>query len=162
MATDMKYKAFMRADVRDAVDEVVEVEGHAPFVDDNGAPIPWQVRVIPRTKADKIREQYRKKRLLRDRKGKPIAANGEAIFETETDLSGLVDHMIIEALAFPNLRDEELQKFYGVSDANSLLDILFRDRDLYNYAIEVVNKVNGWTAEDDDDSDDKDVTTIKN
>lgn len=151
--TESKLKYFMRPEIKEAQDEIVEVEGFAPFADENGKLLPWQVRVLSRKEANAIREKYVKRRRVHDKKGNLVlSSNGEVAFETVTDVDGFNTHLLIEALVFPNLKDEDLQKYYGVSNSDDLVDVLFRDRDLYAHALEVVIKVNGATVDDDEEN----------
>ena len=76
------------------------------FVED-GKPVPWEVRPILQDENDKLMKKYTKK----DKK-----TNTESF-----DRQGYITELIASAVVFPDLKNAELQKAYGVMGEAELI-----------------------------------------
>ena len=67
--------------------------------------------------------------------------------------------MIVEALQYPNLKDEELMKYYGVVDVTDMPLKVFPTADEYQHVSRIVMEALGLIA---GVSDDEDLADAKN
>ena len=61
--------------------------------------------------------------------------------------------MIVEALQYPNLKDEELMKYYGVVDITDMPLKVFQTADEYQHVSRVVMEALGLAEPTNDDQD---------
>lgn len=154
MATkNLKY--FMR----DIKDEVVTVDGPETFKDENGEVIQLEIKVLSQSEIQRINNNYRKRTIATDKKGNPLAYNGEVLWKTEKDSSKATRHMIVEALQYPDLKDKELMKFYNCVDVTEMPLLVFSRPDEYAHVTRAVMTALGLL---DDVSDEETVNEAKN
>lgn len=154
MATkNLKY--FMR----DIKDEVVTVDGPETFKDENGEIIQLEIKVLSQSEIQRINNNYRKRTIATDKKGNPLAYNGEVLWKTEKDSSKATRHMIVEALQYPDLKDKELMKFYNCLDVTEMPLLVFSRPDEYAHVTRAVMTALGLL---DDVSDEETVNEAKN
>lgn len=96
-----KLQAFYSQNVK--YDKHLDVIISERFNDENGKPIPWKIRSMSEKENELIR-----KNTPRDKKGN---IDGEAY----------AVKLVAESVVFPNLKDAELQKSYGVMGAEDLI-----------------------------------------
>lgn len=99
-----------------------------------GRPKKMQFKAIPTTVGDEIRKKCRKITI----------AKGQKI--TETDNEKFIANMIIETTVYPDLKNAELQKNWGVMGAEDLLKAMKSKMSDGEYAewSSVVSEVNGY------------------
>jgi len=154
MATkNLKY--FMR----DTKDEVVTVAGPETFKDENGEVIQLEIKVLSQGEIQKINNNYRKRTIATDKKGNPLAYNGEVLWKTEKDSAKATRHMIVEALQYPDLKDKELMKYYNCVDATEMPLLVFSRPDEYAHVTRAVMTALGLI---DEVSDEETVNEAKN
>lgn len=154
MATkNLKY--FMR----DVKDEVVTAAGPDTFKDENGEVIQLEIKVLSQSEIQRINNNYRKRSIATDKKGNPLAYNGEVLWKTEKDSSKATRHMIVEALQYPNLKDKELMNFYNCVDVTEMPLLVFSRPDEYAHVTKAVMTALGLI---DDVSDEETVNEAKN
>lgn len=123
-------QAFFAQNV--ASDLTKEVIASERFKDNDGKPIAWKIHSI--TEAEN--EEYRKA-ATRKVKGK----NGSQ--QVETDQNIYLAKIIVASVSFPDLKNAELQKSYGVIGAEELLrKMLFPGE--YATLIQKVQELNGF------------------
>lgn len=132
MAKNLKY--FMRGNV----EEIVTVPGPSTITDEKGEVVNLEVRVLPQSKIREINNAYRRRSIAVDKKGNPLVYNGEVVWKTETDNERATRHIIVEALAYPNLKDEELMKFYNCVDVTEMPLKVFPKTDEYTHVTRAV------------------------
>ena len=125
MARDLKY--FMR----DREEQIITVPGPDTFVDENGAVIELEIRILSNVEIQKINNNYRKRSIATDKKGQPYIANGEVVYKTEKDSAKAARHIIAEALVYPNLKDKEMMEFYKCVDFTDMPQLVFSRADEY-------------------------------
>ena len=76
------------------------------FKDQEGQPVKWKLRAI----TEEINAEIKKACTKKDKKGR-----------IEFDNNEYLTKVAVEGTVFPNLKDAELQKSYGVVGANTLL-----------------------------------------
>lgn len=145
MKKDLKY--FMRSQEP----EVVIVPGPSTIKDEEGNVLPLEIKVLSQETIIKINDSYRKKIMATDKKGNPIIANGEVVWKTEQDVGRASQHIIVEALQFPDLRDPDLMKYYGCVDITEMPLKVFSRADEYRHVSRMVMKVLGLSNEIDDE-----------
>lgn len=131
-AKNLKY--FMR----DVKDEIITVDGPESFKDEDGNVIQLEIRVLSQSEIQNINNNYRKRTIATDKKGNPLAYNGEVLWKTEKDSAKATRHMIVEALQYPDLKDKELMKFYNCVDVTEMPLLVFSRSDEYTHVTRAV------------------------
>lgn len=144
---DLKY--FMRSTEA----EIVTAPGPESFKDDEGNVIMFEIKKLTQEEITRINDAYRKHSMATDKKGNPLVANGEVIWKTEKDGAKASRHMIVEALQYPNLKDEELMKHYGCVDITDMPLKVFSGADEYQHVSRIVMQALGLAAAVNDDED---------
>ncbi len=134
---DLKY--FMRSNEA----EIVTAPGPASFKDEDGNVIQFEIKKLTQEEITKINENYRRHSMATDKRGNPLVANGEVIWKTERDSAKASRHMIVEALQYPNLKDPELMKYYGVVDITDMPLKVFTTADEYQHVSRIVMQALG-------------------
>lgn len=132
MAKNLKY--FMR----DNTPEIVTAKGPDSIRDENGKPLDFEIKVLTQAEIQKINDNYRKRRMATDKKGNPLIAMGEVVWQTEKDSARAIRHIIAEALVYPNLKDPELMKFYKCADITEMPLLVFPKSEEYNHVSRIV------------------------
>ncbi|EHQ92093.1 phage tail assembly chaperone [Desulfosporosinus youngiae] len=123
-------QAFFAQNVQSDVTEEVIVSER--FKGPDGKPIPWKIHNITETE----NEEYRKAATKRV-KGK----NGSQ--QVETDQNAYLIKILVASVVFPDLKNAELQKSYGVMGAEDLLrKMLFPGE--YATLVQKVQELNGF------------------
>ncbi len=155
MNKDLKY--FMRP----IEPEVVTVPGPNTIKDEEGNVLPLEIRTLSQETINKINDSYKKKTMATDKKGNPLIANGEVVWKTEWDAPRASQHIIVEALQFPDLHDPDLMKYYNCVDITQMPLKVFSRSDEFQYVSRMVMKVLGLSSEIDDDEE-EDLEAAKN
>lgn len=137
---DLKY--FMRS----TEPEVVTVPGPETFKDEEGNVIQFEIKKLSQETITKINDMYRHRSIATDKKGNPLAYMGEVLWKTERDSAKASRHMIIEALQYPNLKDEELMKHYGCVDVTDMPLKVFSTADEYQHVSRIVMQALGLSG----------------
>lgn len=157
MATkDLTY--FMREELRN--EDVVEMAGPDSILDENGKPVIFLIKRLRRDRVDKIYEHYRKLKPALDKNKKPYVVDGKMVMVEEKDYAKALRHVMAEALVYPNLRDEELMKFYGCIDVTDMPIKMFTQKE-YAEIIKMLDHVLGLGDEDEEEQED-DLESAKN
>ncbi len=154
MATkNLKY--FMR----EQKEEIITIPGPESFVDDNEKPLQFEIKKLTQEKISKIYDMYRTKKVATDKKGKPIVENGQVVFSIDKDNVKAWRHILCEALVYPNLKDEEVMKYYDCIDFTEMpLKVFFNPKE-YRYVEENVMKILGII---EDEKEEDDIADAKN
>lgn len=150
---DLKY--FMR----NTEPEIITAPGPDSFKDEDGNVIQFEIKKLTQEEINKINDAYRKRSMATDKKGNPLIAMGEVVWKTEKDSARASRHMIVEALQYPNLKDEELMKHYGCVDVTEMPLKVFSRADEYQHVSRIVMQALGLAAAVNDD---EDLTDAKN
>jgi len=111
------------------VDEVVVSDR---FKDENGKPIPWKVRAITEAENEQLRKaatQYVK------------GPGGRRVAEIQPE--AYMAKVVVSSVVFPDLKDAELQKSYGVLGAEDLLKKMLLSGE-YARLVQAVQEINGF------------------
>ena len=156
---DLKY--FMREELKQ--DEIVEVPGVATFSDENGTPIPLKFRVLGKEEINDIRKKFTKNKIVCDEKGKRLFdKSGRPVIEAEIDNFAATNRLIVEALAFPDLKDTALMEFYGVHDVTDMPNKVFKHFKDHQYVEEQMLIALGMSDEEAEPTDDELINEAKN
>lgn len=102
------------------------------FKDEGGKPIPWKLRSMTEGENEAIRKSATKRVKVKGRGYMP-----------EINQEEYLAKLVISSVVFPNLKDAELQKSYGVMGAEALLKkMLFPGE--YGELLGKVQEVNGF------------------
>lgn len=132
---DKNLKYFMRDFTKD---EIVKVAGPESIKDENGNVIELEIRILSQEEIQRINDGYRKRSVATDKRGNPLAYNGEVLWKTEKDSARATRHIIAEALVYPNLKDKELMDYYKCVDITQMPLLVFRRADEYAHVVRVV------------------------
>jgi len=122
-------QAFFAQNVQsDIVEEFVVSER---FKDENGKPIPWKIRAL--TEAENVE--------IRKSATKHVKVRGQYI--PQLDPEEYISKLIAASVVFPNLKDAELQKSYGVIGAEELLRKMLLPGE-YGKLAQKVQEINGF------------------
>jgi hypothetical protein len=136
--------------MRNVEDEIVTAPGPDSFRDENGEVINFEIKVLSQETINKINEAYRKRSMATDKKGNPLIAMGEVVWKVEKDNARASRHIIVEALQYPNLKDEELMKHYGCVDMTEMPLKVFSKPDEYQHVSRIVMQALGLMETVDD------------
>jgi hypothetical protein len=158
MEKSLKY--FMRPEAK--TEQIINVSGPASITDENGNVVELQIKRLHNDTVAKINEMYVTKTLLKDKKGNFVLQNGVAAYKVERDPERASRHIMVEALVYPNLKDENLMKFFNCLDITEMPLKVFPDQKEYAYVSKAISNVLGMNADDDSEDFDKEVDDAKN
>ncbi|MDF2651710.1 MAG: phage portal protein [Paenibacillus sp.] len=128
--------AFLAGNV--ATETMEEVVVSERFKDKEGKPVAWVLRSITEEENDAIRKSATKRN-----KGK----GGQQV--SEIDQTDYLSKMAVASVAFPNLKDAELQKSYNVIGAESLIRKMLLAGEYANLLLKV-QEINGFDKDIND------------
>lgn len=149
---------FMREELKN--EDIVEIPGPESIQDENGDPVMFQIKRLRRERVDKIYDRYRTLKPALDKNKKPYVVDGKMVMMEEKDYAKALRHVMAEALVYPNLRDEELMKFYDCIDVTEMPVKIFTQKE-YSEVIKMLNHVLGIDDEDEEEQQD-DLESAKN
>lgn len=151
---DLKY--FMR----NTEPEIVTALGPESFKDEAGNTIVFEIKALTQAVIQKINANYKHRVMATDKKGNPLIANGEVVWKVDNDSAKAARHLIVEALQYPNLKDEELMKYYNCVDVTDMPLLVFPSSAEYNHVVRIVMAALGLIEEQS--KDDSEVEEAKN
>lgn len=119
-------------------DTTEEFEVSKRFKDTVGNPVPWRLRSMTEEENEGIR-----KSVTRRVKGKG------GLYTTETNHDEYIAKLAVSSVVFPNLKEAELQRSYGVMGAESLLRKMLLPGE-YASLLEKVQELNGFDRDIND------------
>ena len=141
---DLKY--FMR----NTEPEIVTFPGPESFKDDEGNVIQFEVKTLSQEEITEINDNYKHRGIATDKKGNPLAYNGEVIWKTEKDSAKAVRHIIVEALQYPDLKDTKLMEHFHCVDITDMpLKVFWRPEE-YQYVVRNVLQIIGMASGPED------------
>ncbi len=149
---------FMREELKN--EDIVEIPGPESILDENGNPVMFQIKRLRRERVDKIYDRYRTLKPALDKNKKPYVVDGKMVMMEEKDYAKALRHVMAEALVYPNLRDEELMKFYDCIDVTEMPVKIFTQKE-YSEVIKMLNHVLAIDDEDEEEQED-DLESAKN
>lgn len=153
---NLKY--FMRQEAKEEI--IVDVEGLESIKDENGQVVPFKIKKLHNETVDKINKMYVTRVPAKDKKGNFIIQNGEIVYRVEKDKTKAFLHILVEALVYPDLKDNELMEFFGCHDITEMPRRVFPTNDEYTAVAKKVMEVLGLV--DPDEADQKEVDDAKN
>lgn len=122
-------QAFFAQNVQsDIIEEFVVSER---FKGEDGKPIPWKIRALTESENAEIRKSSTKR----------VKVNGQYV--PELDHEEYVAKLIAASVVFPDLKNAELQKSYGVLGAEKLLRKMLLSGE-YGKLAQKVQEINGF------------------
>lgn len=104
------------------------------FLDEKKNPIKWEIKALSEDENSALRKSCTKK------------TRKKGVVTTDTDYEQYLAKLIVECVIFPNLKDAELQKSYGVMGAETLAKTMLKAGE-YADLLEKVQIVNGFDVE---------------
>lgn len=142
-------KYFMRS----TEPEIVTAPGPESFKDEEGNVIQFEIKVLSQEEINKINSMYRRRSMATDKKGNPLAYNGEVLWKTERDSAKASRHLMVEALQYPDLKDKDLMAHYKCVDITDMPLRVFSRPDEYQHVTRIVMQALGLASEVNDDDD---------
>lgn len=155
---DKNLKYFMRTEAKE--EQVLTVPGLESITDESGKVVDLKIKKLHNETISKINEMYRSRIPLKDKKKGFVVQDGEVVYKVERDRAKAARHIMVEALVYPNLKDQELMKFFDCVDITDMPLKVFPDNDEYGYVSKKVMEVLGLV--DSEENDQKDVDEAKN
>ncbi len=147
----MNMKAFMKEELKQR--GTMEFPGIEKFTDEKGKPIPFIIKRLSRKEIKEIRDAYKTTEVFRDRNNgnRPIVGNnGQVAVLKDYDGESAGFAIMVEAFVQPKLDDPELMEYYGVVDRLDMPQIIFSDRDDFEYADQCVMEACGLVKKKDE------------
>lgn len=119
MATSIK--AFMKKNE----EEVVKVLAPASFVDEKGNRIVMEIKRLSAKHIDDIYDKFNYDVPAKDEEGNIIIRNNTVVMKHISDSKKMYNRLIVDALVFPDLHNEELMNFYKCADVMDMPDKIF-------------------------------------
>lgn len=111
------------------IEEVVVSER---FKDPDGNPVPWKLRSLTEAENEEIRKSATKRVKVK-----------KNMYVPETDSGEYTAKLVVASVVYPNLKDAELQKSYGIMGAEALLRKMLLPGE-YVTLLEKVQELNGF------------------
>lgn len=126
----MDLQAFFAQNVQSEITEEFVVSER--FKDENGKAIPWKLRSMTEAQNTEIRKSATKR----------VKVKGQG-YAPELDHEEYIGKLIVESVVFPDLKNAELQKSYGVMGAAELLKVMLISGE-YGRLAKKVQEINGF------------------
>lgn len=104
------------------------------FLDEDGKPIPWEIRCITSTEDEALRKSCTKR--------VPVPGKRNQ-YTQETDFNLYLGKLAAMCTAHPNLDDAELQNSYGAMGSDALLKTMLTPGEYADYLTKI-QEVNGF------------------
>lgn len=153
-------RVFMRESAK--TEEIVTVPGPESIKGEDGKPIMLEIKVLSNETIQKINDNYKRKSIAVDKKGTPYIANGEVAFRVERDNIKASQHIIAEALVYPDLKDPELMAFFNCNDIAEMPLKVFPRADEYAHVSRAVMIALGLASEPAQEEQDNVLNDAKN
>ena len=127
----------------------VHVAGPATFAGADGKPIMLEIKVLGHGEIQHINDMYTMRTMATDTRGNPYIQNGQVAFKVENDTKRATGHILAEALVYPNLKDDELMKYYNCLDITEMASKVFSRTDEFAHVNRVVMAALGLSREAD-------------
>ena len=144
------------------VEEIITVPGPATIKGEDGKPVMLEIKALHGETIRKINENYTTKTIATDSKGNPFISGGEVVFRTETDNRKASQHIIVEALVYPDLKDPELMKFFGCHDITEMPRKVFPTNEEFKHVNNAVMVALGLRDAPTPEEQEKTLEEIKN
>lgn len=117
---------------QNVVSEIMDEAIISPrFKDKDGQPVPWKLRSMTEEENEMIRKSSQRK----------IKEKGVVTLDTNSD--EYLAKLVVASVVFPDLKDAELQKSYGVLGADQLLRKMLLPGE-YATLLQKVQEINGF------------------
>lgn len=113
----MSFQAFMNKDRKDKRNQEVEMIVSKSFKDESGRPVPFKIRPISFNAFSDLREKYSKIEIIENHMKKKVPMK-------KTNEGALTMELCAKCIVYPNLKNAELQNFYGVVTEVDLVDAM--------------------------------------
>ena len=145
---DKNLKYFMRPEAKE--EKIIEIPGPDTIRDEKGEVVKLQVRQLHNDKILEIHSMYKTKAPLKDKKGNYVVQGGQVVFRVETDTEKVNRRLLVEALAYPDLKDEELMKYFDCLEITDMPLKVFATNDELRYVQKKVFEAIGILDAEDD------------
>lgn len=105
------------------------------FKDKEGKPVKWKLRSISEDENQELRKSATKR----------VKGKGGA-YTSETDTNEYLAKMVVASVSYPDLKNAELQKSYGVMGAEKLVRVMLLPGEFGNL-MERITEMNGFDSD---------------
>jgi hypothetical protein len=128
-------KAFLKQNVKQQ--DNVKVVISERFVDDNGKSIEWEIKAITTAENEALMKASTIKVPVQGKRGQ---------YTSEIDSSKYNAKLLAACTVYPNLKDEELQKSYGVMGEEALITVMLLPGESIKL-LEEISKINKFNTD---------------
>ena len=128
---ELSMKAFLKGNAIALKEK--EYVASERFVDEQGNPIPWKLRVLGNDEIEAMERRCKKKEFNKNTRE----------YKTTTDQIALATEMVCAAVVFPNLNDADLQASYGTIGAALTVKAMLTPGE-YTDLVSAVSEVSGY------------------
>lgn len=115
--------------------ETIKLAVSTNFVDENGKPLEWELRVLSASEDNQIRRASTHK----------VKSPGKSnVYTSELDTNLYLSKMTAASVVYPDLNNAELQNSYGVMGADTLLEKMLSAGEYITLSSKVA-EINGFT-----------------
>lgn len=156
MNKDLSY--FMRDEMKN--EQIFIVPGPSTICGENDIPINLEIKKLSQEQINKIHDLYTNKKYLKDKKGNFVVQNGQAITEINKDINKITNHILVDSLIYPNLRDMKLMEYFGEVDITNMPARVFGGAGELAYVNQKILEVLG--LRESSDTDETEIDDAKN
>ena len=153
-------RLFMRESAK--VEEIITVPGPDTILGEDGNPVILEIKVLSQETIRKINDNYTKRAIAVDKRGTPYIANGEVAFKVDRDNVKASQHIVAEALVYPDLKDPELMAFFNCNDICEMPLKVFPKTGEYAHVSRAVMAALGLTSEPPPEEKESALEEVKN
>ncbi|MDN4069267.1 phage portal protein [Paenibacillus vini] len=121
--------AFFSQNVNSEITEEVVISDR--FKDEQGKPIPWKLRSMTEEENEAIRKSAQRK------------VKEKGMITIDTNSEEYLAKLVVSSVVFPDLKDADLQKSYGVMGSDKLLRKMLLPGE-YAALLQKVQSINGF------------------
>lgn len=150
---------FMREELK--TEEIVTVPGLDSIKDEHGKAVPFEIKRLTREHIDDIYDHYKQEVVAIDKKTrKPYVVDNRVVMQEKKDYARAFRHVMVEALVYPNLKDEKLMEYYDCVDVTEMPRKVFSSSE-FNEVAKKLNDVLGLAGSDEDSEMEDDLDNAK-
>lgn len=157
---EKSLKYFMREEAKE--EKIFTVPGPDTIKDEKGNVVELKIRQLHNDRMEEIRSMYRTHTPLKDKKGNYVVQNGEVVYKSEFDAAKSGRRMLVEALAYPDLKDPDLMAFFSCNDITDMPLKVFPTNEEYAHVSRKVLEVLGISEKASDKEIESDIKEAKN
>ncbi|MBU5440290.1 hypothetical protein KQI42_20045 [Tissierella sp. MSJ-40] len=122
----MSLQAFLNKDKRDRKNQTLEYIVSEDFKDEEGKPVPFKIKPIGFGQFSALREKHSK-----------VNMKDKRLFK-QTNEGAVTLELCAKSIVYPDLKNAELQDFYGVLNETDLVDAMLDFKEIEKLAEKIM------------------------